>query len=81
MIGQSSAVGLGLPAHWPWILTLVQVSSLGLIGKGIRSGWLFGAAIQASWICYAALTDQAGFIVGCALSMIIHVRSRFAGRR
>lgn len=75
MIIQSTAGGLGLPAHWPWILTAIQVVSLGLIGQSVSIGWLLGAAIQVSWIAYAALTDQPGFIIGCMLSAVIHVRS------
>jgi hypothetical protein len=75
MISQSTADGLGLPSYWPWILTAIQVVSLGLIGQGFSIGWLLGAAIQVAWIPYAALTDQPGFIIGCMLSTAIHIRS------
>jgi hypothetical protein len=74
---QSTDDDLGLPPHWAWILTTLQVCSLGLIGRRSAAGWLLGASVQASWIYYAMLTDQAGFIAGAALSLVIHVRSYF----
>jgi hypothetical protein len=74
---QSTDDDLGLPPHWAWILTTLQVCSLGLIGRRSAVGWLLGAAVQASWIYYALLTHQVGFIAGSALSLIIHVRSYF----
>jgi hypothetical protein len=75
MAAEHTSHGLGLPVGWSWILTVIQVSALGLVGQGRATGWLLGAAMQISWISYASLTGQWGFVGGCMLSAVIQVRS------
>jgi hypothetical protein len=69
------ALGLGVPAGWPWLLTGLQVTALWAAGTKRRWGWLLGAAVQPPWIVYAILTDQFGFIAGCAVSAAVQAYS------
>ena len=59
---------LGSPVYWTWVLTGLQVTALWVAGRGRAWGWIVGSAVQPGWIAYALLTDQLGFIVGCAIS-------------
>jgi hypothetical protein len=81
MACQHSARGFGLPPQWSWILTAIQVLALGLVGQGRATGWLLGAAMQVSWICYATFTDQWGFAGWCILSTIVQIRSYYVSVR
>jgi len=66
---------LGAPALWPWLLTGLQVLSLWAAGRRHWWAWLLGGAVQAPWIAYALLTDQFGFIPGCAISASVQIYS------
>lgn len=66
---------LGAPLYWPWMLTGLQVLALWSAGSGRRWGWLLGAAVQPPWIAYAVVTDQLGFIPGCAVSAAVQTVS------
>ena len=59
---------LGAPVFWSWALTGFQVMALWVAGRGQAWGWMVGSAVQPGWIAYALLTDQLGFIIGCAIS-------------
>ena len=59
---------LGAPVYWTWALTGVQVMALWVAGRGQAWGWMVGSAVQPGWIAYALLTDQPGFVIGCAIS-------------
>ena len=59
---------LGSPVYWTWALTGLQVTALWVAGRGQAWGWIVGSAAQPGWIVYAVLTDQLGFVVGCAIS-------------
>jgi hypothetical protein len=59
---------LGAPVYWTWALTGVQVIALWVAGRGQAWGWMVGSAVQPGWIAYALLTDQLGFVIGCAIS-------------
>jgi hypothetical protein len=59
---------LGAPVYWTWALTGVQVMGLWVAGRGQAWGWMVGSAVQPGWIAYALLTDQPGFVIGCAIS-------------
>jgi hypothetical protein len=61
--------------HWPWVLTALQVFSLWAAGRGHRFGWLLGGTVQFPWIAYALLTNQIGFIPGCAVSACVQLYS------
>lgn len=71
----SAATRLGVPDWWPWLLTGLQVTALWAAGTKRRWGWLLGASVQAPWIVYAVLTDQLGFIPGCAVSAAVQAYS------
>jgi hypothetical protein len=60
---------------WPWVLTGLQVLALWAAGRGLRLGWLLGGTVQFPWIAYALLTDQIGFIPGCAVSAFVQLYS------
>lgn len=60
---------------WPWVLTGLQVLALWAAGRGLRLGWLLGGTVQFPWIAYALLTDQIGFIPGCAVSACVQLSS------
>ena len=59
---------LGAPVYWTWALTGLQVTALWVAGRGHAWGWMVGSAVQPGWIAYAVLTDQLGFVIGCAIS-------------
>jgi hypothetical protein len=59
---------LGAPVYWTWALTGLQVMAMWVAGRGQAWGWMVGSAVQPGWIAYALLTNQLGFIVGCAIS-------------
>ena len=71
----SVATRLGVPDWWPWLLTGLQVTALWAAGAKRWWGWLLGASVQAPWIVYAVLTDQHGFIPGCAVSAAVQAYS------
>lgn len=66
---------LGAPLYWSWLLTGLQVLALWAAGAEYRWGWLLGASVQPPWIVYAVLTDQVGFIPGCAISAAVQICS------
>lgn len=66
---------LGAPALWPWLLTGLQVLSLWAAGRRHWWAWLLGGAVQLPWIAYAVMTDQVGFIPGCAISASVQIYS------
>jgi hypothetical protein len=66
---------VGLPETWPWLLTALQVLALWSAGSGRWWGWLVGAAVQPSWIAYAVVTAQLGFIPGCVVSAAVQTHS------
>jgi hypothetical protein len=66
---------LGAPALWPWLLTGLQVLSLWAAGRRHWWAWLLGGAVQLPWIAYAVMTDQVGFIPGCAISASVQLYS------
>jgi hypothetical protein len=59
---------LGAPVYWTWGLTTFQVMSMCAAGRGQAWGWMVGSAVQPGWIAYALMTDQPGFVIGCAIS-------------
>src|SRR6266508_5024630 len=70
---------LGAPLYWSWLLTGLQVMALWAAGAEHRWGWLLGASVQPPWIVYAVLTDQVGFIPGCAISADVQICSFVRG--
>lgn len=66
---------LGAPSLWPWLLTGLQVLALWSAGGGRWWGWLVGGSVQLPWIAYAVVTDQIGFIPGCAISASVQIYS------
>jgi hypothetical protein len=60
---------------WPWVLTALQVLGLWAAGRGRPVGWLLGGTVQFPWIAYALLTNQIGFIPGCAVSACVQLCS------
>ena len=59
---------LGAPVYWTWALTGLQVMAMWVAGRGRAWGWMVGSAVQPGWIAYALLTNQLGFVIGCAIS-------------
>ena len=66
---------LGAPALWPWLLTGLQVLSLWAAGRRHWWAWLLGGSVQLPWIAYAVMTDQVGFIPGCAIAALVQIYS------
>jgi hypothetical protein len=75
MVALPSTDPLGVGPFWSWFLTGLQVLSLAAIARGKPAAWLLGAAVQTSWVTYALLTAQQGFIPGCLLSLVVQVNS------
>ena len=69
------ASALGAPTLWPWLLTGLQVLSLWAAGRQQWWAWLLGGSVQFPWIAYALMTDQIGFIPGCAISASVQIYS------
>jgi hypothetical protein len=66
---------VGAPPYWPWLLTGLQVLALWSAGAGRWWGWLLGGAVQLPWIAYAVVTEQLGFVPGCAVSAIVQIHT------
>jgi hypothetical protein len=66
---------LGAPSFWPWLLTGLQVLSLWAAGRRHWWAWLLGGSVQLPWIAYAVMTEQIGFIPGCAISASVQIYS------
>ncbi|HVR32826.1 MAG TPA: hypothetical protein VMS74_08970 [Acidimicrobiia bacterium] len=66
---------LGAPTLWPWLLTGLQVLSLWAAGRHQWWAWPLGGSVQIPWIAYALMTDQIGFIPGCAISASVQIYS------
>ncbi|MGH8913799.1 MAG: hypothetical protein ACRDZM_04695 [Acidimicrobiia bacterium] len=64
---------LGVPSLWPWLLTGLQVLALWSAGRARWWGWLLGGSVQLPWVAYALMTDQIGFIPGCAVSASVQL--------
>ena len=75
LTSSASETRLGAPLYWSWLLTGLQVLALWAAGAEHRWGWLLGASVQPPWIVYAVLTDQVGFIPGCAISAAVQICS------
>jgi hypothetical protein len=75
MVALPSTDRLGVDGFWSWFLTGLQVLSLAAIARGRPAAWLLGATVQISWVTYAVLTAQHGFIPGCVLSLAVQVNS------
>jgi integral membrane sensor domain MASE1 len=69
----SDDTDLGAPEVWPWLLTGLQVLALWSAGRRWWWGWLLGGMVQFPWIAYALLTEQIGFIPGCAISATVQI--------
>jgi hypothetical protein len=54
-------------------LTGLQVLALWSAGRKLWWGWLLGGMVQFPWIAYALLTEQIGFIPGCAISASVQI--------
>jgi hypothetical protein len=65
--------GLGVPQAWPWLLTGLQVLALWSAGRRWWWGWLLGGSVQIPWVAYALMTEQIGFIPGCAISATVQI--------
>lgn len=72
---------LGAPVYWTWALTGGQVMALWVTGRGQSWGWMVGSAIQPGWIAYALLTDQLGFVIGCAISTGVQLSAYVRAKR
>lgn len=75
LTSSATETGLGAPLYWSWLLTGLQVLALWAAGAEYRWGWLLGASVQPPWIAYAVLTDQVGFVPGCAISAAVQICS------
>jgi hypothetical protein len=58
---------------WAWLLTSAQIAGMWLVGNSKPHGWLVGAVAQPAWLTYAILSDQYGFIPGCAVSLVVQI--------
>lgn len=75
MMATTNQSPLGLPSYWSWVLTGIQVLALAGVGRGYPPAWLAGGAAQIAWITYGLLTNQVGFVAGCAISCVVQVSS------
>ena len=72
---------LGSPVYWTWALTGLQVMALWVAGRGQAWGWMLGSAVQPGWIACALMTDQLGFVIGCAISTGVQLSAYLRANR
>ena len=56
-----------MSALWSWVLTLMGVTCFWLAGRKVWWTWYLGLCTQVVWVAYSVLTQQWGFLAGCAL--------------
>ena len=49
---------------FPWMLSIVGVTAMLIVGRGVWWGWSIAFANECLWIAYALATQQRGFILG-----------------
>lgn len=54
-------------AVWSWLLTLIGVTGFYFAGKKKWWCWYINIANQALWVAYSLITEQWGFLLGCAI--------------
>lgn len=54
-------------AGWSWLLTLIGVTGFYFAGKKKWWCWYINIANQALWVAYSLITEQWGFLLGCAI--------------
>lgn len=52
---------------WSWLLTLTGVTCFFLAGRKVWWAWYVGLGAQVLWLAYSLITQQWGFLIGCAL--------------
>lgn len=58
---------------WSWILTLVGVTGFYFAGKKKWWCWYINIANQIFWLTYSIVTQQWGFLIGCAFYLWVFV--------
>lgn len=56
-----------LDAAWSWVLTLIGVTGFYFAGKKKWWCWYINIANQIFWVAYSLITEQWGFLLGCAI--------------
>lgn len=57
-----------------WLLIGTQLLSIHWMASGRLLGWILGATSQVGWLWYGVVTGQYAFVLGCVVSIIVHVR-------
>lgn len=63
---------------WSWVLTLMGVSCFFLAGRKVWWAWYVGLATQVVWVAYSVVTQQWGFLAGCALYTFVYTKNAVA---
>lgn len=68
---------------WSWLAAGVSILGLWISGLNPRTGWIYGLAAQAVWVCYGLVTDQPGMIALSVAFVVIYSRNlrRWKGTR
>lgn len=66
---------------WSYILTGVGLCGFWLAGKKVWWAWYVNIANQALWATYSIVTQQWGFLIGCAFYLAVFIRNAIAWTR
>ncbi len=58
---------------WSWVLTTMGVTCFYLAGRKVWWAWYVGLATQVVWLTYSIVTEQWGFLAGCAFYSWVYV--------
>ena len=58
---------------WSWVLTLTGVTCFFLAGRKVWWAWYVGLLAQVLWLAYSIITEQWGFLAGCAVYTWVYV--------
>lgn len=70
-----------MSAIWSWLLTLTGVTCFFLAGRKVWWAWYVGLAAQVLWLAYSLVTQQWGFLIGCALYGWVYTQNCIAWTR
>lgn len=59
---------------WPWLLDAIGLTSLYLLTRKSRLGFLVGALAMLVWLAYTIDTRQWGFVPGVFVYTAVHVK-------
>jgi hypothetical protein len=66
---------------WSWILDAMGLLCTYLVGRKWWWGWLAFQGYNLTWVAYAIVTRQWGFLPGCCVYALLNQRNLISWRR